>query len=339
MYYFCKVKVHEKYMKRCIALAKNGLGTTYPNPLVGSVVVHGNRIIGEGWHREAGGPHAEVNALKVVQDRSLLAEATLYVNLEPCSHFGQTPPCCDLIIHCGIPNVVVGTVDPFERVSGEGIRKLKAAGRQVTVGVLEAECRELNRRFFTFVEKKRPYIILKWAESADGFLAPEKREDREPVWISNRFSRQLTHKWRTEEAAVLAGTNTIIADNPKLDARDWQGNNPVRIVVDRHRRIPADSMVFDHRSVTIRFSESNANVSEVVPEVLATAYQNKLPSLIVEGGAKTLQSFIDAGLWDEARVFKSPVYLYHGISSPFFNGNPIERITILEDVLTIYRNS
>src|SRR6187402_177178 len=245
MCYFCEVKVHEKYIKRCIELAKNGLGTTYPNPLVGSVIVYENEIIGEGWHRMAGEAHAEVNAVNSVKDQSLLSKSTIYVSLEPCSHYGKTPPCCDLIIRHQIPNVVVGTVDSFSEVSGNGIKKLIEAGKNVTVGILEEECRQLNKRFFTFHEKKRPYVILKWAESQDGFIAPAQKEVRTPLWITNAFSRQLVHKWRTEEQAILVGTKTVIDDNPRLDARDWQGENPVRIVLDNCNRIPKESYIFD----------------------------------------------------------------------------------------------
>lgn len=228
---------HEFYMKRCIELAKNGLGTTYPNPLVGSVIVHDGKIIGEGWHKKAGEPHAEVNAVNSVKDKSLLKEATIYVSLEPCSHFGKTPPCCDLIIANKIPNVVVGTVDPFAKVAGNGIKKLIESGKNVTIGILEDECNELNKRFFTFHQKKRPYIILKWAETTDGFIAPISKEEKSPVWITNPYSRQLVHKWRTEEQAILVGTNTVLDDNPKLDARDFSGNNPVRIVLDKSGKI------------------------------------------------------------------------------------------------------
>ena len=210
------MKIHENYIKRCLELAKNGLGTTYPNPLVGSVIVYNNEIIGEGWHRKSGEPHAEVNAINSVKDKSLLSKATIYVSLEPCSHYGKTPPCCDLIIKHKIPNVVVGTIDPNSKVSGSGIKRLQENGANVTVGVLEKECNELNKRFFTFHNKKRPYIILKWAESQDGFMAPLGKEKQEPVWISNTFSRQLVHKWRSEEQAILVGTNTVLDDNPKI---------------------------------------------------------------------------------------------------------------------------
>ena len=227
------MNIHEKYIKRCIELAKNGLGATYPNPLVGSVIVYKNKIIGEGWHQKAGAPHAEVNAINSVKDESLLNKSTIYVSLEPCSHFGKTPPCSDLIIAKGIKKVIIGTVDPFAEVAGRGIKKLMEAGCEVQVGILEKECQDLNKRFFTFHQKKRPYIILKWAQTTDGFIAPKVQEKREPVWITNQYSKQLVHKWRSEEQAILVGTNTAIADNPKLNTRLWNGKNPVRVVIDK----------------------------------------------------------------------------------------------------------
>ena len=231
--------------------------------MVGSVIVYNDKIIGEGWHKKAGEPHAEVNAVRSVKDKSLLKKATIYVSLEPCSHFGKTPPCCDLIIENKIPNVVVGTVDPNEKVAGNGIRKLLEAGANVTVGVLEDECNELNKRFFTFHQKKRPYIILKWAESLDGYLAPEKEinQERKPVWITNIYSRQLVHKWRSEEQAILVGTQTVIDDNPKLNVRDWSGNNPVRVILDQNNRISKDSFIFDDSVKTIVLTKSENNIS------------------------------------------------------------------------------
>ena len=230
---------HEFYMKRCIELAKNGLGTTYPNPLVGSVIVHKGKIIGEGRHKKAGEPHAEVHAINSVKNKALLSESSIYVSLEPCSHFGKTPPCCDLIVKNRIPNIVIGTVDPNIKVAGNGIKKLTDAGATVTVGILEKECKKLNKRFFTFHENKRPYIILKWAESQDGFIAPSKniRHEQKPFWITNEFSRQFVHKWRSEEQAILVGTQTIIDDNPSLTVRDWVGKNPIRVVIDKENAI------------------------------------------------------------------------------------------------------
>lgn len=345
------MKIHEKYIKRCIELAKNGLGTTYPNPLVGSVIVHEDKIIGEGWHRKAGESHAEVNAVNSVKDKSLLAESTIYVSLEPCSHFGKTPPCCDLIIQQKIPNVVIGTIDPFAKVSGNGIKKLTEAGKNVTVGVLEKECNELNKRFFTFHQKKRPYIILKWAESADGFLSPATKEEQKPVWITNTYSRQLVHKWRTEEQAILVGTQTVLDDNPKLDSRDWKGNNPTRIVLDRTGKVSSDYFVKDNKTKTMIITEQEklTNSENIIFEnvifdnslpdsIVEILYKNDIQSVIIEGGKKTLQTFIDAGLWDEARVFKGTIFFQSGTAAPKLKGELIERKNILNDELLIFKS-
>ena len=347
------MNIHEKYIKRCINLAQNGFGTTFPNPMVGSVIVYENQIIGEGWHKKAGEPHAEVHAIRSVKDKSLLKKATIYVSLEPCSHFGKTPPCCDLIIEHQIPNVVVGTVDPNERVAGNGIKKLIAAGANVTVGVLEKECHELNKRFFTFHEQKRPYIILKWAESQDGFLSPEKEigQDRKPVWITNTYSRQLVHKWRSEEQAILAGTQTVIDDNPKLNTRDWSGNNPVRVVLDQNNRISKDSFVFDNTVKTIVFTKSETNVSSektnfevidfnqnIIPQILAVLHQNQIQSIIIEGGLQTLQSFIDQNIWDEARIFIGNTSFGKGTKAPIIQKNNPTKTYILSDELLNIRN-
>lgn len=347
------MNIQEKYIKRCIELAQNGLGTTYPNPMVGSVIVYDDQVIGEGWHKKAGEPHAEVNAVKSVKDKSLLKKATIYVSLEPCSHFGKTPPCCDLIISNEIPNVVVGTVDPNEKVAGKGILKLIEAGANVTVGVLEDECNELNKRFFTFHQKKRPYIILKWAESQDGFLAPEKadNQDRKPIWITNPYSRQLVHKWRTEEQAILVGTQTVIDDNPKLNARDWSGNNPVRVVIDRENKIDKNSFIFDDTVKTIIFSNENKKTStantqfevidfskNIIPEILDVLYKNQIQSIIIEGGRQTLQSFIDENIWDEARIFVGKPSFGNGTKAPIISRKNNTKTTILSDELIQIRN-
>ena len=342
---------HEFYMKRCIELAKNGLGTTYPNPLVGSVIVHEGKIIGEGWHKKAGEPHAEVNAVNSVKDKSLLKEATIYVSLEPCSHFGKTPPCCDLIIANEIPNVVVGTVDPFAKVAGNGIKKLVESGKNVTVGILEDECNELNKRFFTFHQKKRPYIILKWAETTDGFIAPLSKEEKAPVWITNPYSRQLVHKWRTEEQAILVGTTTVLDDNPKLDARDFSGNNPVRIVLDKSGKISENYHVKDNSQKTIFITESENFISTenciyenvifdtfLISSILAILYKNNIQSVIIEGGTKTLQSFIDEGFWDEARVFSGKEKFENGIVAPKILGTSTAAFNLWEDQLKTIRN-
>jgi len=315
--YFCLVTIHEKYIARCIQLAKNGLGTTYPNPLVGSVIVHNGKIIGEGWHKKAGEPHAEVNAINAVKNKALLKEATIYVSLEPCSHYGKTPPCADLIVHHKIPTVVIGTIDPFAKVAGNGVKKLKESGADVIVGILEAECNQLNRRFFTFHEKKRPYIILKWAQTQDGFIAPLRREERKPVWITNAYSRQLVHKWRSEEQAILVGTKTVMDDNPKLDVRDWVGDNPVRIVLDKNYKISKESLIFDKSASTIVIGEKEVSFSEnLVEQVLAVLFDNNIQSVIIEGGSKTLQAFIEQKLWDEARVFIGQLSFESGTKAP-----------------------
>lgn len=347
------MNIHEKYIKRCIKLAENGFGTTYPNPMVGSVIVYENKIIGEGWHKKAGEPHAEVNAIRSVKDKSLLKKATIYVSLEPCSHFGKTPPCCDLIIEHQIPNVVVGTVDPNERVAGNGIKKLIAAGANVIVGILEKECNELNKRFFTFHQQKRPYIILKWAETQDGFLSPEKEidQDRKPVWITNSYSRQLVHKWRNEEQAILVGTQTVIDDNPKLNTRDWSGNNPVRVVLDQNNRIPKDSFIFDNSVKTIVFTKSETNLSaentnfevidfnqNTIPQILAVLHQNQIQSIIIEGGLQTLQSFIDQNIWDEARIFIGKTTFEKGTKAPVIQKKNPTKTYIQGDELLNIRN-
>jgi len=347
------VNTNEKYIKRCIELAQNGFGTTYPNPMVGSVIVYEDKIIGEGWHKKAGEPHAEVNAVNSVKDKSLLKKATIYVSLEPCSHFGKTPPCCDLIIANKIPNVVVGTVDPNEKVAGRGIKKLIEAGANVTVGILEDECNELNKRFFTFHQKQRPYIILKWAESQDGFLAPEKETDQErkPVWITNTFSRQLVHKWRSEEQAILTGTQTVIDDNPKLNVRDWSGTNPVRVVLDQNNRISRDSFVFDDSVKTIVFSKSENRIltqntiykkidfdKNTIQQILDVLYQHQIQSVIIEGGRQTLQSFIDENIWDEARIFIGKAIFENGTKAPILQKKNSTKTFIQNDELIYFRN-
>ncbi|MES2812091.1 MAG: bifunctional diaminohydroxyphosphoribosylaminopyrimidine deaminase/5-amino-6-(5-phosphoribosylamino)uracil reductase RibD [Bacteroidota bacterium] len=333
------MKLHEIYIKRCIQLAKNGLGTTYPNPLVGSVIVHNGKIIGEGWHQKAGEAHAEVNAINSVKDKSLLKESTIYVSLEPCSHFGKTPPCSDLIIHHKIPNVVIGTIDPFAKVAGNGIKKLKDAGRNVTVGVLENECNELNKRFFTFHQKKRPYIILKWAETADGFIAPTSRDKNEPVWITNIYSRQLVHKWRSEEQAILVGTQTVLDDNPKLTVREWTGNNPVRIVLDKNNKIPKENLIFDSSARTILVSETDINYNEsIAKQLVDLLFANEIQSVIIEGGSKTLQTFIDENLWDEAKVFKGNTIFSSGTNAPVITEKIIAQKKVVNDQLVIYSN-
>lgn len=354
---------HEIYMQRCLELAQNGLRAAMPNPSVGAVLVHEGRIIGEGHTSSYGGPHGEVNCINSVSeaDRHLIPEATLYVSLEPCSHYGKTPPCCDLIIRHQIKNIIVGTIDPNEKVAGNGIRKLQEAGKNVMVGILEKECREINRRFFTFHEKQRPYIILKWAESADGFLSPLKRsldgsivgslEEKKPVWITNTYSRQLVHKWRSEEVAILVGTQTVLDDNPQLDVRDWTGPSPVRILLDRTGKISDSHSVKNQKIKSIILTEKRdlTNLDnllyEVVPfdddlpkAIMEVSHRHNLLSVIVEGGRQTLQTFIDAGLWDEARVFRGKAVFSEGTKAPILDAAPETSQQILDDELLIFRN-
>lgn len=353
-YYFCNVTIHEKYIDRCIQLARNGLGRTYPNPMVGSVIVHDGKIIGEGWHQKAGEPHAEVNAVNSVKDKSLLSKSTIYVSLEPCSHYGKTPPCSNLIIDSGIKKVIIGTVDPFSEVAGKGIKKLFDAGCEVRVGILEKECRELNKRFFTYHTKNRPYIILKWAQSSDGFLAPipKKNAVREPVWITGKPAQQLVHKWRSQEQAIMVGTKTAILDNPRLNTRLWHGSNPVRVVLDRSLRIPNDSHIFDGLVKTIILSEklpTEGDLKNVIFETLpfkedlparicSILYDHEIQSIIIEGGQQTLETFIDANLWDEARIFTGKPQLGEGIRAPQAPGRLTHDTTVVNDQLKIYLN-
>jgi len=331
---------HEKYMHRCIELAKNGLGTTYPNPLVGSIIVHNTKIIGEGWHYQSGKPHAEVNAITSVTDQSLLAEATIYISLEPCSHFGKTPPCSDLIIQKGIKKVVIGCVDSFAKVSGAGIQKLMNAGCDIVVGVLENKCQQLNKRFFTFHNKKRPYIILKWAKTTNDFIAPQETKERKPVWITNKHSRQLVHKWRAEEQAILIGNQTVIKDNPKLNTRDWHGKNPIRIVIDPSGKTPVNSFVEKHTSDSnknLLYEVFNPN-EDTTLQICNILYRHNIQSVIIEGGSTTLQSFIDKNLWDEARIFTGSTTFENGIQAPIIKGKLISEKRIINDTLLIYQN-
>ncbi|GEQ86663.1 riboflavin biosynthesis protein RibD [Patiriisocius marinistellae] len=346
-------------MSRCIQLAKNGLGTTYPNPLVGSVIVHNNIVIGEGWHYKAGSPHAEVNAINATEMRfasetsrlnTIFSEATIYVSLEPCSHYGKTPPCADLIIEKGIKKVVIGSTDPNPKVAGRGIKKLIEAGCEVILGILENECDTLNKRFFTFQNKKRPFIILKWAETTDGFIAPLSREEKAPVWITNKQSRQFTHKMRTEEQAILVGTTTVLKDNPSLTARDWEGNSPVRVVIDKNLKILTTASIYDEKVKTIILTEvtkeNNGNlffealkISEDIPnQICKTLYKHSIQSVIIEGGTRTIQAFIDTNLWDEAFVFKGNSTFKKGVQSPVLKGKTIEKTLIKGDELIYFKN-
>lgn len=330
---------HETYIKRCIQIAKNGLGNTRPNPMVGSVIVYKNKIIGEGFTSPYGGSHAEVNAINSISNKSLLKEATLYVTLEPCSHFGKTPPCSDLIIKHKIPNVVIGCIDDNKEVAGKGIKKLKDAGCHVIVGVLGDACKNHHKRFFTFHNNKRPYIILKWAETSNGLIAPKSKSAQKPVWITNTFSRQLVHKWRAEEQAILVGTNTVIEDNPSLTTRDWVGNNPIRIVIDKHEKLSKKHTVFNNEAESILISKNNIDFSKpIAKQICNYLFKNNINSVIIEGGAKTLQTFIDENLWDEARVFTGQSSFKKGIKAPKFNEKLKSVENILTDTLKIYTN-
>lgn len=328
----------EFFMRRCLQLAALGAGTAAPNPMVGAVVVCDGAIIGEGYHHRCGEAHAEVNAIAAVKNPELLCRSTIYVSLEPCSHYGKTPPCADLIISRKIPNVVVGMIDPFGKVNGNGINKLRAAGCNVKVGVLEDECRELNRAFITFHTKKRPYVILKWAESADGFIDGERSPvNNRPVWLTNDACRALVHRWRAESGAIMVGYNTALLDNPQLNVRAWSGRDPLRIVTDRALQLPDNLHLFDHSQPTWRLNTINNDGTEnlqnvllpwgdaMLPALMQRLYDAQINQLIVEGGTRLLQSFIDAGLWDEALIFKSPVVLGGGVKAPVISGLTVSK--------------
>lgn len=329
-------------MQRCLQLAKNGRVHAMPNPSVGAVIVHDEKIIGEGYTSSYGGTHAEVNAIASVKNPELLAHATIYVSLEPCSHFGKTPPCADLILKHKIPMVVVGASDPNPLVAGNGLKKITASGAQVISGILEKECIESNIRFFTFYQKKRPYIILKWAKSKDGFIAPtaEKRsQNPEPFWITNTYSRQLVHKWRSEEAAILIGTQTAIDDNPRLDVRDWHGANPVKIVLDQKNRIPKENHIFGGTSKVKVLSAAEIDFTKnPAKQIAQQLFDAGLQSVIIEGGRQTLQTFIDEGIWDEARIFIGEVMFTDGISAPTLPGSEPIRQAVRNDELLIFTN-
>jgi diaminohydroxyphosphoribosylaminopyrimidine deaminase/5-amino-6-(5-phosphoribosylamino)uracil reductase len=345
--------LHKKYMSRCIELARLGFGSTAPNPMVGSVIVHGDRIIGEGYHKKAGAFHAEVNAIGSVKDKELLTKSVLYVNLEPCAHTGKTPPCTDLIIKCRIPSVVIGTADPHEIVSGMGIMQLRQAGIAVTTGICRDSCIDLNRRFFTYHALKRPYILLKWAQSSDGFIdvIREKSDPARPNWISNELSRKLVHKWRTEEQAIMVGTHTALLDNPRLNVREWPGNNPLRIVLDRTLRLPVTLHLFDNRIVTLIINEIRDDAStlcryhkipftsQLLPSVMNLLHEQGIQSVIVEGGKQLLESFIASGLWDEARIFTGQRPFGSGIKAPDIRYRHKQQTWIENDLLTVLYNT
>lgn len=331
--------LQETYIKRCLQIAKNGLGTTRPNPMVGCVIVSNNKIISEGYTSAYGGNHAEVNAINKVADTSILKKATLYVTLEPCAHYGKTPPCSDLIIKYNIPNVVIGCIDDNIQVAGKGVKKLRQAGVHVTVGVLEERCKFHHKRFFTFLNKKRPYIILKWAETQDGFIAPHTKYKKEPVWISNTNSRQLVHKWRAEEQAILVGTKTVLEDNPSLTIRDWTGKNPYRIVIDKFNILPKELKIFDKNAKTRIINKHTVNFNKPIASQICTLlHKENITSIIIEGGAKTIQSFLNENLWDEARVFTGNSIFKTGVIAPKFNKTKSLKNNIGLDTLNIYYN-
>jgi len=317
-------------MVRAIELAKLGMGQVAPNPMVGCVIVHDGLIVGEGYHRKYGEAHAEVNAINSMKDKQLLCHSTMYVTLEPCSHFGKTPPCADLVVKMRIPKVLIGSMDPNEKVSGRGIERLRAAGCEVVTGVLEEECNRLNRRFLTFHQKRRPYIILKWAQTEDGFIDRSRGEAEfgQPTWITNELSRIAVHKMRSDEAAILVGTKTVLKDNPSLTVREWSGNHPLRMVLDRCGILPATSALLDQSTDTLVFTESekqskpnleyirisfDQTILEKINEVL---FQRGIQSLLVEGGKSLLESYLREGLWDEARVYIGNARFGSGVKAP-----------------------
>ncbi|WP_425390071.1 bifunctional diaminohydroxyphosphoribosylaminopyrimidine deaminase/5-amino-6-(5-phosphoribosylamino)uracil reductase RibD [Ekhidna sp.] len=335
-----------RYMQRALELAELGRGSVSPNPMVGCVIVHQVKIIGEGYHKKYGEAHAEVNAIHSVNDHSIFPESTVYVTLEPCAHHGKTPPCADLLIEKKIKRIVVACRDPFDQVDGKGIEKLQKAGLEVELGVLEKESIELNKRFFTSVQKERPYVILKWAQTSDGFVA---RENYDSKWISNSYSRQLVHKWRTDEDAILVGKNTAIHDNPSLTAREWTGRNPVRVLLDSNLEVPKNANLFKNEAPTLVLNSIKEEKTENIEwlktdlnnpwSVLRKLYERNIQSVIIEGGSQVLNSFINENCWDEARVFTSETTFGKGIAAPEVEGKVEKEETIFADQLTIYRNN
>lgn len=342
---------HNQHMKRCLELARKGFGNVAPNPMVGCVIVHDGKRIAEGYHRQYGGPHAEVEAISKIDNTDLLKECTLYVSLEPCSHHGKTPPCADLIVAKNIPYVIIACQDPNPLVGGKGIAHLLKNGIDVKIGVEEEAALFLNRRFITSMKKKRPYIILKWAQSADGFIDHVRSpEHNRPAGISSQESLVLSHQWRSEESAILVGTNTVLADDPQLTVRLTEGRNPVRVTFDRRGRIPSHARILDGIAPTIVFNDEKNYTSEwaeyirinfdhdALHHAMAELHERHLQSVLVEGGTAILNEFIKAGLWDEARVFCSPVTIGHGVTAPKF-GFPIrDEFASGTDVVKVYYN-
>ena len=315
------------YMQRALQLARCGEGRVSPNPMVGAVIVCDGKIIGEGYHRKYGEPHAEVNAVASVEDKSLLIRSTMYVTLEPCSHYGKTPPCCNLIKECKIPKVVIGIKDPFPEVAGRGISILKEAGVDVTVGVLEEECRYINRKFITAHTNQQPYVLLKWCESQEGYMAAIENGQPKPVQLSSPVSSIYMHRERSFYDAILVGTTTAITDNPSLTVRGWEGKNPMRVVIDREAKLSTENKIFNTDAPTLAFTHLTSKVEDtryikidftknIIPQILSELYTRRITSLMVEGGAKTLQSFINAGAWNEIRREVSPVSIKEGVKAP-----------------------
>ncbi len=333
------------FMERCLELAKKGLGNTYPNPLVGCVIVHEGKIIAEGWHKKAGCNHAEREAILKVKDPSALANSTLYVNLEPCDHFGKTPPCTDLILEMEIPRVIIGCLDENKKVLGKGLKKLKAAGCEVGIGVLESKCQKLNRRFFSFHQKKRPYVILKWAESLDGFMAP--KETHKKYWLTDPLSKQRVHQWRSQEQSIMIGVQTAMNDNPKLNTRMWKGKNPLAVVIDPKQKLSSTKVDFNLnvRELLSIKNQNQEDKTDYLPlkaqEILDQLYNNNLQSVMIEGGSKTLQCFIDAGLWDEARIFITKDKLGAGLKGPLINRDLTHSSSKIKSdtLITLYNDS
>ena len=344
-------------MQRAIELAKLGVGSVSPNPQVGCVIVHNNIIIGEGWHQKFGGPHAEIHALNSVTNKWLLKESTVYVTLEPCSHFGKTPPCANALIEHGIKQVVIGITDPNPLVSGKGIKLLNDAGINVITDLLKNECADLNKRYITYINQKRPYVILKWAQTNDGFIAPDKNELSDTEFekqkqISAATVQKITHRWRTQEDAFMVGTNTALIDNPKLSARHWQGRNPKRVVLDLNNRLSKSLCLFDGTQPTFVFvyeenqTESTYNMTyipitrkkDLVPQILTELYKQKIQSLVIEGGAQILQTFIDSNVWDEAIIIKAPHQLTQGIKAPTLVGKTKESFLIENNIISRINN-
>ncbi|MBS1645767.1 MAG: bifunctional diaminohydroxyphosphoribosylaminopyrimidine deaminase/5-amino-6-(5-phosphoribosylamino)uracil reductase RibD [Bacteroidetes bacterium] len=335
-------------MQRCLHLAQQGLGKVAPNPMVGCVIVHNNTIIGEGFHEQYGEAHAEVNAINSVQNLSLLPDSTVFVNLEPCAHYGHTPPCCNLLIQHRVKRVIVACLDSNPLVAGEGVKKIQAAGIEVQSGIMQKEARELNKRFFTYHEKKRPYIILKWAQTQDGFLSKLPPFTKEENWITNEKSKKIVHTWRAQEQAILVGTRTALFDNPELTTRAAPGKNPIRIVIDKELKVPLTHNVFNQKADTFVFTEKNKknerNITyftidfskNAIDQILSVLYHKKISSLIVEGGTHTLQKFIEHNSWDEARVFTGNKWFENGILAPTLKATYSYTERIDDDTLEIF---